>query len=124
MILSPIRFDGTARGHGFVKDGGFYWIHGFKSMYFVSLSHEGEQYETRDKAKEVFANRLEKPGIEEIIKQKVLEQNETRAVIHFHRNDELEGFCIFKVEDNGLRNICSASLWHVLAFEKQYYPNK
>lgn len=55
LITSPVRFDCTGMGHGIVIDGGgFFWFHGFESIYFVRLSHEGEQYETTEKTKEVF----------------------------------------------------------------------
>lgn len=122
LIMSPIRFDGTAMGHGYVKDGdGSYWIHGFKSMYFVGLSDEGEQYETAEKTKEIFERRLIKAESEEILSQKVLEKSEMRAIIQFQTKDNLQGYCIYRIEEYGLRNICSTSLWHILEFEKQSY---
>lgn len=122
LILSPIHFKGTAIGHGIVKDGGdFYWIRGFKSMYFIGLSHEGEQYESTNKAKKILVKRLVKVESEDVKSQEVLEQNDTRAIIHFERKDKSQGYCIFRVEDSGLRNICSTSLWHILEFEKQNY---
>lgn len=123
LVLSPIRFDGTGMGHGMVDDNGIgsYWIHGYKSMYFVSLSNEGENFKTSERAIEVFKQRLQKPEVEEISHQEVLEPSETRAIIHFQRRDNLEGYCVLRVEKNSLQNICSTSLWHVLDFERQNY---
>src|SRR5205807_10064547 len=99
LIASPIRFASIGIGHGIVIDGGgFYWIHTYESIFFVSLSHEGEQYETREKAISVFQTRLINANSESVLSQKVLEQTKERAIIHFERKDRMYGYCIFRID--------------------------
>ena len=122
LLCSPIRFELTMMAHGAVKDGGgFYWLYKYRSMYFIDLFNEGGKYESNEKAKEIMKNRVENPLSDEIVKQDILKQSEERIIIHFQTKDKLEGYCIFTVENDGLDNICSTSLWHILEFEKQTY---
>lgn len=122
LVLSPISFSQTSNlCRAVTHDGDSKWVHGYRSTYLIRLFHEGEKYESKSRAKQVYKKRLIKAESEEIKYQEVLEQIDMRTVIHFERKDKLQGYCIFRVENDELRNICSTSLWHVLEFEKQNY---
>jgi len=123
LFASPIRFDCVGMGHGDVDDNGVgsYWIHSYKSMYFVSLSHEGENYRTSERARAVFEKRAAKPESEEIVEQSILEQTEDRIIISVQTKNNLQGYCVIKTEENNLHSICSSSLQHTLEFEKQNF---
>ena len=123
LFASPIRFDCVSMGHGNVDDNGIgsYWIHGYKSMYFIDVSHEGENYTTSERVKEVFEKRIVRPESKEIVGQTILEQIEYRVIVSLQTKSNLQGYCIIKTEGNTLHSICSSSLWHVLEFERQKF---
>jgi hypothetical protein len=53
--------------------------------------------------------------------QKVLELSENRAVITFQAQGFGQSYCIIRKKNRMLYNICSASLWHAVEFEKQKF---
>jgi hypothetical protein len=125
FIVSPIHFEGTAMGHGSNKDGGNYWIHGFRSNWFIGLSSEGERYETPARTKEVFQESLKEfeSVVEEIdLKNQKNDTTEKRAIVIFYNQEKnLRGHCIIRTEEKVLYSICSTSLRHALEFEKQNF---
>lgn len=122
LLASPIRFDSLGTGHGATKDGGGYWFAPYESTYFVKLIHEGENYNSSERAQEIFKARLAEP-LTEVVEQDILDLSEIRAVIFFKKRGNVQGYCSIRVEEKGLRNICSTSLRHVLEFERQKYGN-
>ena len=120
--VSPIRFTSTEIAHGVVLDGGgFFWVHKYRSMYFVDLWHEGAGYETAEKAAAAFEADVGNPDPQIFLDTEILERTAERALIHVERRDGLQGYCILKVKDTSTRRICSTSLIHILDFERQKY---
>ena len=123
FLASPIRFDSVGAGHGATKDGDGYWFIPYKSTYFVKLLHEGENYNSSERAKEILDERINKPGLIEVENYSVLDFHSNRAIISFQTKNNLQGFCILRTRENVLHTICSSSLRHVIKFEEQNFKD-
>lgn len=116
FLVSPIRFTSFAVGQ--TNRG---WFTAYSSTYFVKLFLGGEKCETTEEAKVVFESRL-KLYSEWVERQENLKLEENRAVIKIQITDLGQQFCVIRNEKSMIYDICSASLEHVLEFEKQEFP--
>lgn len=124
FLFSPIRFSVFAVGSGY--HGGFT---AFESTDFVKLSLTKEPYESVDEANNSFEEH--KRESEEIvilgkhydfIYRNVLVSENDRVLVFNRTEVGYKSYCSIRKYENRIYEICSESLWHILEFEKQYFP--
>ena len=124
ILVSPIHFQVQGWGCGRVTDGGGgYSITSYRSSYFVQLTFAHFGYDSPEKANAVFAEHLAETIQVIEVGPKLDKQGKIvgrrAVVITLDQNRDKQIAVVLWTEGKMLHAISSASLTHVLEFEKQ-----
>lgn len=123
FLFSPIRFSVFAVGSDF--HGGFT---SFQSTDFVKLSVTRHRFDSAIEVDKSFEEH--KKDFEEIfilgkhydfVYRSILLSENDRVIVFYRTESGFEGYCSYRKGEAKIIEICSASKWHVLEFEKQYF---
>jgi hypothetical protein len=118
FLASPVRFTNDIISCGVRST-----FTTYQSTYLERVVSEHTEYEEQKELDRDFDEQV-KLYSEYVKNQQILELKENRAVITFQTNDLGQRFCVIRKGNKELLGICSASLWHVLEFEKQKFREK
>ena len=125
VVVSPIHFQVESRGQGRITDGnGRFFVTSFRSSYFVELTFAHYSYDSPEKANAVFAEHVAQSiEVTEITPKldaqgKIVVRRAVTTALNHDRTKHLA--CVFWTDGSMLHAVTSASLLHVLDFEKQH----
>lgn len=129
FYFSPIVFTSFSMGHGSTLEGGFCGFYTYTSNHFQYVFTSSCDYITRENAIKNAAQVVD-DSIELIEPLKEVRINDRKYLrqITKHREDvqfldwkqeNMEYFCLTKVEDSWTTQVCSSTIQHVLEFEEQ-----
>lgn len=104
FVVSPVWYKRFGVSHGSA---------GYDSSWLATLGVRDKRFDSTDEAKQAFEQQISEAV--EIVER----QSETRVILVFYKSqDNQKGYCLTKLNDDFVTNICSRSLWQILDFEK------